>query len=52
MLETGFPIYTVTLRVYKDYLFSIRSPLMNTLDWSVETLGHGCNLGREIALII
>ena len=34
----------VTLTVYKVMSFNIRSPLMRTLDRSVETLGRECNL--------
>ena len=34
----------VTLIAYKVMSFNIRSPLMKTLDRSVETLAHECNL--------
>ena len=34
----------VTLTVYKVMSFNIRSPLMKTLDRSVEMLGRECNL--------
>jgi hypothetical protein len=33
----------VILRVYKKPRCDFRSPLMKTLDWSVETLGRECN---------
>ena len=42
----------VILRVYKDPRFNIRSPLMKTLDWSVEMLGRECNLCVVITFII
>ena len=32
----------IMLRVYTDLIFNIRSPLMKTLDQSVETLGREC----------
>ena len=34
----------VTLTAYKVVSFNIRPPLMKTLNRSVETLGHECNL--------
>ena len=34
----------VILTLYKDISCIIRSPLMKTLDWSVETLDRECNL--------
>ena len=38
-------------RVYKKQHCNIRSPLMKTLDWSVETLGRECkSIGRCILL--
>ena len=42
----------VMLRVYKNPRFNNRSPLMKTLDRSVETLGRECNLCVVITLII
>ena len=41
----------VTLTVYKVMSFNIRSPLMKTLDGSVETLGRECNLCVVISFI-
>ena len=42
----------VMLRVYKNSCFNIRSPLMKTLDRSVETLGCECNLCVVITFIL
>ncbi len=33
----------ITPRVYKKLHCDLRSPLMKTPDWSVKTLGRGCN---------
>ena len=41
----------VTLTVYKVMSFNIRTPLMKTLDRSVETLGRECNLCVVISFI-
>ena len=41
----------VTLTAYKVMSFNIRSPLMKTLDWSVETLSRECNLCVVISFI-
>ena len=41
----------VTLTVYKVMSFNIRSPLGKTLDQSVETMGHECNLCLVISFI-
>ena len=40
-----------TLTVYKVTSFNIRSPVMKTLDRSVETLGRECNLSVVISFI-
>ena len=39
----------ILLAVCKVTSFNIRSPLMKTLDWSVETLGRECN--HSVAII-
>ena len=41
----------VMLTVYKVTILNIRSPLMKTLDWSVETLGRECNHYVAIAFV-